>query len=97
MFYVAQPLDDRELVDKNSVEVASLRLIEHARFLHRIDDGDLEPKLFDGFDDTRIVVKCIDEENPSAGMRDERLLSYLIQVPFSDAAIEREVSQLGYF
>jgi hypothetical protein len=67
-------------------------LIEHAGFLHRVDHGYLETELLDRLDDTRIVMKRVDEENATTGMRDESLLSDLIEVPFTDAT-KRKGSQ----
>lgn len=89
MFDVAKTFDYRELVDEDGIKVARLRLIEQAGLLHRIDDRDLESELLDRFRDAGIVVKSVDEEDASTGMRDEGLLSNLVEVPFADPTASR--------
>lgn len=89
MFYIAEALDDGELVDKDSVEIARLRLIQNDGLLHRVDDGDLETELLYRLDDTRIVMKRIDEKNSATWVRDQSPLSNLIKIPFSDPAVVR--------
>jgi hypothetical protein len=91
MLVIAEPVDDRQLVDENRVEVARLRVVEKARLLERVDNGDLEAKLFDRLDDTRVVVKRVRKDNAPAQVRDERLLPDLVEVPLADPALDSEV------
>lgn len=86
MLDVAQPLNDRKLIHQNRIEVARVRVIKQARLFERVNDRDLESELLDRLDDARVVVKGVDEEDSTAGMGDERLLTDGVEVPFSDAA-----------
>ena len=83
---VAQAFDDIERVDEDGVEVARLRLVELARLLEAIDDGDLEAELLNRLGDARVVVQRVDEEDPASGVRDERLLAHLFEVPLANRA-----------
>ena len=86
----AQPLDNRKLIDQDRVKVSGLGVAKRARLLERSDDRDLEPELFDRLDDAGVVVQGVDQENPAAGVRDERLLTDLLERPFADGTLDGE-------
>lgn len=85
---IPQSRDDLQRVDEDGVEVACPCLVEQSRFVEVVDDGDLEAELLDRLDDTRVVMQRVDEEDVTAGVRDEGLLTDLLELPLADLAAD---------
>lgn len=87
MLDVPQARDDLQRIDEDGVKVAGPCLVEQARFVKVVDDGDFEAELLHRLDDTRVVMQRVDEEDVTTRMRDEGLLTDLLELPLADLAV----------
>lgn len=90
VFDISETADDLQRIDQDSVKVARRGLVEHPCLFEGVHDENLETELFDRLDNTRIVMQGVDEEDASTGVRNERLLTDLFEVPLADLATDGE-------